>query len=375
MFHEIDAKSPVAAKDRVIAAGRRMGLLATALLLPACGSNEPAGGAKRPPPLVVAAPPVTHRFITRIEAVGTARANEQVTLSSPVTERIERLYFTDGGLVRRGQVVAVLAQAEERAALAGARAEQRQATAPLERVRTLSERGFATGVLLDQQVAAAQRARSQADDALARIGDRVIRAPFTGYASLRTISEGAVVANGSPIVTISDVSRIKLDFTVPETALSAIRSGQPIVAVAAAYPSQPFRGVVQTIDPVIDPATRAASVRAILPNPGARLKSGMLLTVAIEAGAHEAMAVPELSVIGEGAERYVFVVGKDGKAVRTPVRVGARDSGLVEVSGLPADAQVIGEGVVKVTDGARVRVQPGRRDVAVAAVTASGTGR
>ncbi len=318
-------------------------------------SGEQSAERTRPPPLVQAAPPARHDFVERIEAVGTARANEQVTLSANVTERIERLNFEDGMFVPRGQVLAILSQQQEQAALAGAVAAQRQAQAQLQRINALSARGFATKALLDQQVAAARLAEANVREAQAQIADRTLRAPFAGYVSLRTISAGAIVSAGTPLVTISDISRIKLDFTVPETQLSALREGQPILATGAGS-SQPFSGQVATIDPVIDPQTRAVLVRAVLPNPGGRIKPGMLMQVRIEAGRHTALAVPELAVVGEGAERFVFIVGADGKAKRIPVRTGMRDAGLMEVSGVPANARVIGQGVIKVSDGAPVRV-------------------
>lgn len=324
-------------------------------MLSACGAKGDARRAERQPPLVQAAVPVRHLFVDAIEAVGTARANEQVTLAAPVTERIERLAFDDGDFVRRGQVIAVLAQGPERAALSGAVAAERIATQTLGRVQALSQRGFAANALVDQSTAAAQRARSDAEAARAQIGDRVIRAPFSGFVSLRTISEGAIVGSGTAIAVVSDTSRIKLDFTVPETLLSDLRVGQPIAAVAAAYPGETFSGRISVIDPVIDPATRALSVRALLPNAGNRLKPGMLMTVRIEAARREAQAVPELAVIGEGDDRFVYVV-EGGKAKRVAVRTGLRDGGLIEVTGLPANARVIGEGVIKVSEGARVRI-------------------
>ncbi len=325
-----------------------------ALVALAACTKEEARQAKALP-VVVAVVPSAHLFIDRIEAVGTARANEQVTLASPVTDRIERLYFDDGGYVRRGQVVATLAAAQERARLAAAFASERQASAQLARVRQLSDKGFATGALLDQQTASAGAAASLAQEARAEIADRVIRSPFAGFVSLRTISAGAIVAAGTPIATVSDISRIKLDFTVPETALAAIRPGQPIVAVSSAYPDLRVAGRVAAIDPVLDPASRAATIRAILPNPGLVLKPGMLLTVAIEAASHRGLALPELAVVGEGDDRYVFVLGRGNKVVRTAVRTGSRDGGLVEVKGLPAGGRVVTEGVVKVSDGMTVR--------------------
>ncbi len=167
------------------------------------------------------------RFVETVDAVGTAGANEQVTLSAPVTERIVRLNFDDGDYVTRGQTIAVLAQGQEHAQLAEAQARERGAQQQLDRISELKQRGFATISNLDEQVATAAQARAQAAQARASIGDRVITAPFSGWASLRNISTGAVVNQGSAIVTISDVSSIKLDFTVPETLLSTIRPARP----------------------------------------------------------------------------------------------------------------------------------------------------
>lgn len=342
-------------------------LIVASLAIAGCSDDGAKGAAKaggKQPPLVAVVTPQPHRFINRIEAVGTARANEQVTLSSPVTERIDRLSFRDGGFVEKGQIIAVLAHDEEKAALAGARAEAQQAQHQLERVKALSERGFATGAIVELQEATARRAQAQAASAEAQIADRIIRAPFAGFASLRTISEGAIVNSGAPIATISDLSRIKLDFTVPETALRGLQRGQTIIATSAAWPDQPVRGTIETIDPVIDPATRAVTVRAVLANPDNRLKPGMLLTIGIEADAREGLAVPEMAVTGDGAERFVHIVDTAGKARRTRVGVGVRDAGLIEITGLAPDAKVITEGVVKVSDGSRVRIRNTAADTA-----------
>ncbi|MDB5698430.1 MAG: efflux transporter periplasmic adaptor subunit [Alphaproteobacteria bacterium] len=334
----------------------RLGLVVfAAAVLTGCGGEEQ--GRERPAPLVKAEPAATMRFVERIEAVGTALANEQVTLSAPVTERIVRLAFDDGDFVRRGQVLAVLAAGQENAQLAEAQARAREAAQQLDRVATLRQRGFATKSSLDTQVAAAAQARAQAAGARASIGDRMITAPFAGWVSLRTISPGAVVQAGTEIATISDISTIKLDFSVPETLLPAIAEGQPINAVAAAFPGRPFRGTIATIDPVLDPATRAVKVRALLPNPDRMLRPGMLLNVTIESDPRLALSVPELALVGEGETRYVYAIGPGSKAVRTRVRTGKRSGGRVEiVEGLRPGQKVVTEGVVKLADGMTVRI-------------------
>lgn len=326
-----------------------------ALALASCGSGKKAEGGGQAP-LVTAAIVAPARFVERVEAVGTARAREQVTLSAPVTQRIDRISFEDGGFVARGQIIAVLAQGQQNAQLADARARAREAEQQLARLSHLKDRGFATNASVDAQVAAAASARAQAAEAIASIGDRVIRAPFAGYASLRTVSAGAVVTAGTEIATISDISEIKLDFPVPETMLATIAAGQAIDARSAAYPDQPFRGTIATIDPVVDPATRSVMVRAVLPNGDRRLKPGMLMRVAIEASPRTSPAVPELSVVGQGGDRFVFVIGPDNSVKRVPVTTGVRDRGLIEiVAGLKPGQKVVGEGVVKVADGGKVR--------------------
>ena len=328
--------------------------LAALAMLGGCAAEEPER--KRPPPIVSASPVKQHLFVEQLEAVGTARANEQVTIAAIVTERIERVLFGDSQAVARGQVLAVLSQRQEVASLEGAVASEQQANAQYNRIKTLHERGFATQALLDQNLAAAARARADAAEARAAIADRVIRAPFSGYTGLRTISAGAVVQAGTPLVTVSDISRIKLDFTVPETQLARLRVGTPIEAAASAFAGEVFRGTISSIDPVIDPATRAVMVRAVLPNPAARLKPGMLLAVKLLLAERTADAVPELAVIGNGAVRSVFVLGADNKAKSVTVQTGLRDAGLIEVTGLPAGARVITEGALKVTDGMKVRL-------------------
>ncbi|HYJ52857.1 MAG TPA: efflux RND transporter periplasmic adaptor subunit, partial [Allosphingosinicella sp.] len=217
------------------------------LLLAAFAVACSGGGAKerdRQPPLVKAEAATMMTFVDRIEAVGTARANEQVTLSAPVSERIVRLNFDDGAYVRSGQVIAVLRQAEQTAELSEANARAREAQQRLQRVEQLKGRGFATRADYDTQVASAAAARAQQQQIQAQIGDRVIRAPFAGWVSLRNISVGAIAGQGTEIATVSDLSTIKLDFTVPETMLAAIREGQPIQAQAAAYPGRAFTGIV-----------------------------------------------------------------------------------------------------------------------------------
>mgnify|MGYP000215131662 CR=1 FL=1 len=134
-------------------------LILSALCLAGCNGEEQK--APRAAPLVTAGPIAKATFTDTVEAVGTALANEQVVLSAPVTERIESVNFADGGFVKRGQVIATMAVAQEKAELAAAQAQAQQASQQLQRIQALKARGFATAASLDQQLALANAAKAQ----------------------------------------------------------------------------------------------------------------------------------------------------------------------------------------------------------------------
>jgi membrane fusion protein (multidrug efflux system) len=221
----------------------------------------------------------------------------------------------------------------------------------------LHERGFATQRSLDTHNAIATQARAEVSGAREMIRDRVVTAPYSGWLSLRTVSRGAMIRAGDEIATLSDISVIKLDFAVPETLLSALRPGLLIHAEAGAYPGRPFQGSVTSIDPVVDSDTRAAMLRAIIPNPDRKLKPGMLLTVRIAMPARTILSVPDLAIVGEGARTFVYVIRNGMTADRVEVRTGVRSDGRTEIlAGLRPGERVVTEGVVKLKQGGKVRL-------------------
>ena len=328
------------------------------LVVAGCGTSDAkeGGGRDRQAPAVVIATVEPFRFADRIEAVGTAYARESTMLTSTVTERISRLRFRDGETVRKGDIIAELSRSEETADLASASARAKEAQQQFNRINELQKKGFATRAQVEAQTASLDAARAQAGTVNAQIGDRIIRAPFGGVVSLRRISEGATVGSGTEIATVSDISTIKLDFSLPETFLAAVAIGQPIEVKAAAYPDDKFNGRIEGIDPVIDPVTRSVTVRAVLPNDDRRLRPGMLLTVQVIANPRMRPAVPELALVAERDKIYVFKVDGENIALKVPVLTGTRQDGMVEVSrGVIAGDKVVAEGTVKVRDGGKVK--------------------
>lgn len=336
------------------------GLFALAYLKAQPAGPQAAGGPARgagTPVIVAAAAP--HSFSDVLEAIGTAAANESIVVTAKVTETVGAINFTDGQSVPQGHVIVELANREQSADLSGARASLNEAQEQLTRAQGLLASGTGTRQRLEAAQAARDEARARVGALEARLGDRVIRAPFAGVLGLRQASVGQLVRPGDPITTLDDISVVKVNFSVPEVFLGALQAGLPVEAEAAAYPGQTFRGAVTAVDTRVDPVTRAVSVRAEIPNADGRLKPGMLLGLRLFSNVREAVAVPELALVPVNDKVFVFVVGADGKAERRPVVTGARDDGLVEIrDGLQAGETVVSEGTNRVQPGMAVSPVP-----------------
>ncbi|MFQ5347105.1 MAG: efflux RND transporter periplasmic adaptor subunit [Rhodothalassiaceae bacterium] len=315
-------------------------------------------------PVAVAAV-APHEFADRIEAIGTAIADESVILTARVAEAVRAVHFEDGQIVEKGAVLVAFEHDEESAALAEARAALVEAQRQLERIRDLVARGNATLATRDERVRAVDEARARVAAAEARVEDRILRAPFSGVLGLRQVSVGAVVTPGTPVTTLDDVFPIKVDFAIPERFLSALAPGQTIIARAAAFPGETFRGTVKTIDSRVDPVTRAVTVRAAIPNEDARLRPGMLLTVEVISRKRRSLAVPEEAIVPIGRAQYVFVVTGENTTERRQVSTGIRRPGVVEIlDGLEAGETVVVAGALRLRPGQPVRIIEGDLPVA-----------
>lgn len=309
------------------------------------------------PALPIEAVPVRRMEITRtIEAVGTAQANEAVTITAKATGIVERLNFQEGQVVKAGVILVELEAAESSANIGALRAARDAARMSYDRARQLIESKVVAQARLDELSKGYEAAEARLRAEQAKFSDSVIRAPFSGKLGLRKVSLGALVRPGDVITTLDDTTLIKLEFEIPETVLGGVTIGNTVVAKASSIPDRKFEGTVSTIDSRIDPATRAVRVRAMIPNGDDVLKPGMFMTVALSVGkVPDAMMVPEESLLALGGEQFVFVI-RDGRATRTRVTVGQRMPGLAQITnGLHADDLVAVTGLQQLRDGARVR--------------------
>ncbi len=295
---------------------------------------------------------------TTIEALGTLRANEAITLTPNDTKKVTRINFEDGQRVEKGQVLVEMTSREESALLEEARFNADEAKKQLDRVQELAKRGAASQSLLDQRVREYESARARYNATESRLKDLVLLAPFSGVVGLREVSVGALVSPGDRITTLNDDAKMKLDFTVPGVYLRSLSVGLPIVAKSRDLDNKVFEGEVFSIDNQIDEVTRSMKVRALLDNKNHELKQGMLMLVDLKAASREALIISESALVPLGSNNFVFVLNEAGGIVeRRKIAIGERLAGAVEVlSGLNAGDKVVTHGLQKVRPGQKVKV-------------------
>jgi membrane fusion protein (multidrug efflux system) len=297
-----------------------------------------------------------HVFQDEIEVLGVAKGRQSVTLTAATSQLVERVRFSDGQTVARGAVLIELKNTEQDAGLAQTQAKLAQAKQEYDRWVTLNQKGFAAQTSVDQYRSAYLSAEADVDAAKARQADRMIRAPFSGVVGLSDVAPGALVSPGSPIVTLDDVSAMRVDFPVPERYLTQLREGQQITARVDAYPGQSFAGHIAKLDTRVDERTRAITARAEFPNPGRKLKPGMMIRVAISHGRRQGLGAPETAVSVQGDSAFIYVLRPQGPRTVTeqrPVITGLRQDNFVELT----DGAVVGERIV--ADGLN-KIQPGQ---------------
>ena len=333
--------------------------LGPAGLLSSCGGDAADSGEAAPATIVVMDRVAPVEWRDSIEALGTARANESVTLTAKVSETVRKVAFDSGDIVRAGDVIVDLSSGAQLAGLEEARAAYQEAERQLARGQELAQTKIISESQLDTQRSTRDAAKARMDVVRAQLSDRVITAPFDGILGLRRVSPGSLVTPGTAIATLDDISVIKLDFTVPERYLAVLEKGQDVAARSETYPARTFSGKVASVDSRVDPITRSVTVRAEIPNPERQLRPGMLLSVQLFQSPREAIVVPEIAVIQVGTDAFVYRVSQDRTAERARVTLGARRRGEVEVvSGLAAGDTIVTEGAVKLREGARVTAAP-----------------
>jgi multidrug efflux system membrane fusion protein len=321
----------------------------------------------KPPPITVSVAEAKTEVVPNLQmAVGDLAAVHQVNVTSDVSGRVTDIQFTSGSRVKEGAPLVQLFDAPERSDLASFKAQQTVAQLSLERARQLASRQFGPQATVDQAQAAFDQASAGIAKTQAIISQKLVRAPFDGELGVRRVEVGQYLTAGTSIVTLTDLSKLYVNFTVTEKQSATLKVGQIVRVAVDAYPGRTFEGKVTTIEPQINADTRTIRVQGTLDNPGGILKPGMFATTTVLLPEKPAVVtVPETAVdytlYGDSVYLVTENKAEDGKtnltAVRTFVKTGDRINGrAVLVSGVKPGDRVVSVGQLKLQSGAAIAI-------------------
>ena len=353
-----------------------------------------AGCSKEAPPPVARVVDVTAVTITPKDApavfefVGQTQSSREVEIRARVDGFLDKRVYTEGALVREGQVLFVMDRKPFEASLQQARGQLAQAQARLQvseanltRVRPLAEQNAVSKKDLDDAVGNEQSARAavltaegSVRQAELNLSYATIASPLTGLSSSARIQEGAYVnASNNLLTTVAQLDPMWVNFSVSENAHLRLRESvgkgeirlpseesfevEIVLADGTVFGN---RGRISFADPSFSKETGTFLVRATFVNKKGTLKPGQFVRVHLLGAVRpNAILVPQRAVHQGAKSHFVWVVGKDGKAEQRAVATGpwSNDDWVIS-QGLRAGEQVVVDGGIRVSPGAMLKVAP-----------------
>jgi RND family efflux transporter MFP subunit len=322
-----------------------------------CNQNADAQARERPPAPVIVATAQQQQLATTITASGTVASRNDARLATEVAGRLEWI-AEPGTSVKKGATVARLDDERLKLALRDNAAAVRRLEANTELLKTQAERleslapqNIVSQNQLDEahsRLAMAQQELEQArvarDTALLDLQRASVRAPFDGYVAERLAQAGEFVAIGAPLARLVDTGTVEVVARAPVSAASTLRAGQ---IVRVRDDDRSVESKIRSVVPVGDERSRLLEVRVALDSGSWPIGSPVVVELN-GSRSQSVVTVPRDAVILRQGSAYVFRIGKDNKAERVPVQVGA---------GQDANVQVIG----KINQGDRIVIRGGER--------------
>lgn len=344
--------------------------------------QETPAVAAMPTPTVEVARPLVRDVTEWDDFVGRFEASKSVEVRPRVSGAITGVHFTDGAIVRKGQLLFTIdprpfaaALAEARASVAGAASDLALARANLDRANRLAADDAVSKSDLDQLAARVRAAQSALVAAQARVQARAldieftrVRAPISGRISDRRIDAGNLVAAGEPngtlLTTINALDPIYFAFDASEGLfLKSKRAGAEGAAVEVRLQDEAAYGHTGRLDFTdngLDPRSGTVRGRAVLANPDLFLTPGMFGNMRLaNAGTLRALLVPDAAIQTDQARKIVLTVASDGTVAAKPVTLGPVVDGLrIVKSGLSDRDRIVVSGTQLAMPGAKVQVRP-----------------
>lgn len=293
------------------------------------------------------------RFSETLSASGTVLADEDVELRAEVGGRVVTIGFEEGARVAKGALLIKLDDAELQAIRRRALHRRDLAMLREQRLAQLVQQKLVRQEEYDTALSEMRVQEAELALVEAQIAKTEIRAPFEGMVGLRYVSLGAFVNAASRLATLHGLTRVKIDFSIPERYASRLTIGTPVQITNAA--GDRTTGQVYAVDPRVDPLTRTCMLRAIATNQSGVLHPGGLADIELTLQeTDDALFVPADAILSNATGKHVFVVHDDEVQVR-PIRSGSRNASHVQVvSGLNDGEIVVTSGLQQLRAGSRV---------------------
>ncbi|MFH1007496.1 MAG: efflux RND transporter periplasmic adaptor subunit [Candidatus Latescibacterota bacterium] len=320
---------------------------------------------------------VTGDISTKLTYTGSIKPWRELHVVPDIPGKVAHIYVEEGDRVEANQVLAELdtrtAQLYLEQAQAGldvAQANFNSAAKDWERTQELHGKGTISPQQVEKAELAYEASKAQLGQArsglkLARhqLEVSVMRAPFGGIITGKHMNEGEYInpgmggmgVDGSSVVTLMDLSKVKILVQASENDMGKIHTGQEASIASEASPGKPFFGMVSKIHPAADPASRTFQVEIVVPNKAFSLKAGTDARVDLTIDKRQnVLVIPEISVLEQAGAFFLFVADGD-VAGRREVKPGLRSESLIEIiEGVREGENVIVAGNYGLRDGAKV---------------------
>lgn len=290
--------------------------------------------------------------------VGTIEENSSTPVSFTGIGTVTKMHVKEGQHVAKGQLIAELDQTQAQNMVATAEAQMTQANDALARMQQLHEAGSLPDIKWIEIQTQVSQAKSQLEMTKKNLADCRLYAPISGIVAQKIFENGMTAVTSEPVLTILDVTSVKVRVAIPEQELAAITPAtKSTVSIAAIDRTMEGGRIEKGI--TADATTHTYDIKIALPNGDGRLLPGMIASVTLNVGgdaAEEAsVTVPIRSVQQRGSgEHFVWIV-VNGKAHRQPVTIGATSGNRIAItSGLNGGEQIITAGYHKVGEGTAV---------------------
>lgn len=345
------------------------GALALACLA-ACGTTLAATPASEEAPTEVKTVLAEARSVPRtLRLTGTLIAARESLLASDGSGKVVATFVERGDLVKRGDPLARLdaraqsfqnIEAEANTAALDAQAQTDQTEC--ERATRLFAAGAISAAEHDRLSGGCrtrhhslQAARARARLSAQAVGDSIVRAPFDGVVAERAVDLGEYVVTGSPVARIVDLTSLRLELAVPESALAAVHDGDEVWFGVASYPERRFSGRVRHVGPIVRRDSRDQLIEAVVQDEDRVLRPGMFAVAELMVGTDSLPVVPASALRGSAESRRLFVVSGDRVEERVVLaRAQIGDEVAVQLGIAPGE-RVVAPLTAAVRDGIRVR--------------------